>query len=79
MTVWCIQELKALHLYCGAGGMSFVGGHHIPNQLHTHGDSPNHDQQAADMGSVHISTCWGVDFAEAMCNTFEVNHPEATV
>lgn len=73
-----IQELKALHLYCGAGGMSFVGGHHNPSQP-TQGNSPDVNQPAADMGSVHIKTCWGVDKAEAMCNTFQVNHPDAQV
>lgn len=61
--------------------MSFVGGRHAPGQLYTHGDSPNphNDQQAAYDGSVHISTCWGVDIAEAMCDTFKVNHPDAKV
>ena len=59
--------------------MSFVGGHHTPSHFYTHGASPGHEQQAGNVGSVHIRTCWGVDIAEAMCDTFKVNHPEAKV
>lgn len=75
------QELKALHLYCGAGGMSFVGGRHEPGQFSNQQPRPDPTQPAPKSGPcpVHISTCWAVDHAEAMCRSFEVNHPETEV
>lgn len=80
-----VQELKALHLYCGAGGMSFVGGQHDPGQFYNQAHPPDPNQgpwfgsEAAHSGGVHISTCWAVDIAEAMCNSFKANHPETEV
>ena len=74
-----MQELKALHLYCGAGGLSFAGGKHSPSQFCKQASSPDGKQQAANMGDVEIRSRWAVDIAEAMCHSYEVNHPEAKV
>ena len=62
--------------------MSFVGGQHDPKQF-SNKQAPASDtgrgRGAAHSGPVHISTCWAVDSAEAMCNSFKANHPETEV
>ena len=72
-----MQELKGLHLYCGAGGMSFVGGRHDCQQHLDLMASPSQQQRPCNL--VHIRSCWAVDHEEAMCRSFSANHSDAKV